>query len=119
MDSPQPPVSAERTDDEAKAESARHDTAEIPVTVGDMRKAFRINELWTVLVAIAAAGAAVLGAYRVFISEARAAGVETASSIERRMDVVEAAQKDVQLDMRSLYRAVLTGQRQERLEKAP
>lgn len=89
----------------------------MPVLKKDMKRAFRFNEAYTLLVALATAGAALLGGYKVFISEARAAGAEEAKQVSKRQDKVEANQDEVRLDMRALYQAVITRQPQERLEK--
>lgn len=56
----------------------RHDTGEHPVTKGEMRRAFRLNEIWTALVAVGVAMSAVFGLYRLALSEARAEGREGA-----------------------------------------
>lgn len=114
---PSPPETTERKDDEAKAAEQRHDTGEQPVTMGVMRKAFRINEIWTFLVACAVAIAAVLGAYRYVLSEAAAAGKGPVEGLEKRVGALELEQPEIRKDVRSLYRAVLTGQRQDRLEQ--
>lgn len=111
------PKTTERLDDESKADAPRHDTAEVPVTMGVMRRAFRINEVFTFLVAVGAAIAAVLGVYRLVLSEAAAAGRDATSSFEKRVTALELEQPEIRKDVRSLYRAVLTGQRQDRLEQ--
>ena len=108
---PRPPVTTERKDAEAVAPS-RHDTGEVPVTVGEMRKAFTKNEIFTVLVAITAAAIGLLGAYEVFLSKAAQAGERKAAEVSKRMDGIE-------LDMRELYHAFMYGKRSERLERPP
>lgn len=95
----------------------RHDTAEMPVTMGTMRRAFRINEIWTFLVACAVAAGAVLSAYRYVISEAEAAGRKGATDVEKRVAALEGELPEVRKDVRALYNTVLTGRRQERLER--
>lgn len=104
----------------------RHDTAEMPVTRGAMRQAFRINEIFTFLVAAMTAVGAVFGAYKLLLSEARAEADAGIAPVERRVQVLEQEAKqqredthEVQMDIRSLYRAVTTGKKQERLEKPP
>lgn len=96
----------------------------MPVLRGDMRRAFRLNELYTVLIAVLTAAGALLGGYKMFVSEARAAGAEEAKSVADRISKVEKAQErleksqdEVREDIRSLYRATLYRQPQERLEK--
>lgn len=98
-------------------ESPRHDTAEVPVTTGVMRRAFRLNEIYTLIVAVLASGAALLGGYRVFISEARAAGKEEAAAVEKRTTALEGGQTEMQKDVRALYFVILTGKKSERLEQ--
>ncbi|MEK7178557.1 MAG: hypothetical protein AAB721_02805 [Patescibacteria group bacterium] len=89
----------------------------LPVTKREMRRSFRVNEVYTVIVAIATAAAALLGGYRLFVSEARAAGEDAAKSAEKKANEVAAEQLEVRQDVRALYRAVLTGRPQERLEQ--
>lgn len=104
----------------------RHDTAEVPVTKGEMKKAFKVNEIWTVLVAAATAGAALLGAYTLFIDKAEAAGrKEAAEAVKEAREAKEIAKAalaqgdEIQKDTRALYRATLYRERQERLEQPP
>lgn len=67
----------------------RHDSREMPVTKGEMRRSFRLNEVYTLLVAVATAAAALLGAYRLYVSEARAAGAEEAARVQLRVDATQ------------------------------
>ena len=83
-----PPTTTERRDDEARNPST-HDTGEHPVTRGEMRRSFRVNEIWTFLVACGVAMAAVMGVYRLAISEAAAAGREAAEPVIQRVAVLE------------------------------
>jgi hypothetical protein len=89
----------------------------MPVTRAVFQKALRLNEMWTVLVAIVAAGGALIGGYTIFISRAEAAGEKAAAKVAERQDKVEESQKEVREDMRAIYRAVMYRQPQERLEK--
>lgn len=109
------PKAVERRDDEA-SDPPRHDTAEMPVTKAVMRSALRVNEVWTVIVAIATAAGALLAGYALFISKAEAAGEKAAEAVSVRQTALEQSQKDVKLDMRDLYRAVMYGKRSKRLE---
>jgi hypothetical protein len=104
---PSPPDEEPKTDPSA------------PVTKGDLKKSLRLNEVWTVLVAVATAAAALLGGYALFISKAEAAGQEAAKKVAERQDKLEESQKEVKLDMRDLYKAVMYGKRSERLERPP
>lgn len=84
------PVAAERKDPESRAGDApRHDTAEMPVTRGVMRRAFRINEVFTFLVAATTAMGAVFGAYKLLLSEARAEADAGVKLHEVRISVLE------------------------------
>src|SRR6185369_2315182 len=114
----EPPKTVERRDDEA-ADAPRHDTAEMPVTKAVMRSALRVNEVWTVIVAIATAAGALLAGYALFISKAEAAGEKAAAEVSKRQDKLEAAQSDIRADVRELYKAVVYGRRSERLEAPP
>jgi hypothetical protein len=126
-----PPQSTQRQDahagDDPNADEPKTDPAmRLPVSKKEMRKAFKINEIWTFVVAVATAGAALLTGYALFISKAEAAGEKKAESVakelvetNKRMDKVEAQQAEVRLDMRDLYKATLYGKRSERLEKPP
>jgi uncharacterized oligopeptide transporter (OPT) family protein len=98
-------------------EPSRHDTAEVPVTKGEMKKAFTLNEIWTVIVAFATAGAALIGGYALFIEKAEAAGRKAAESVAEELAKVKADQSETREDMRALYRAVMYRQPQERLER--
>lgn len=120
----EPPRNAERRDANASDSADREDTAEHPVSKGEMRKAFRANEVWTFIVAVATAGAALIGGYTLFVAKAEAAGAKKAEAVSEdviklREEVkdIKDAQGETQKDVRALYRAVMTGQRQERLEK--
>lgn len=104
---------------EDTASSSPRDTLEMPVSKKDMKKAFRFNEIYTVVVAVVTAAVAVIVGYRVFISEAKAAGKEAAQVVAERQDKLETKQTEVQLDMRDLYKAVMYGRRSERLEREP
>lgn len=119
----EPPVTVERKDAEAVAPS-RHDTGETPVTVGVMRRAFRINEIWTVMVAFFVATAAVFGAYKVLLGEAQAAGAEAAAKVETRVLALEQGQRqsredvhELAKDIRELYRVVPRVRDSKRLEQ--
>lgn len=104
---PEPPLDEPKTDPGAV------------VTKGDLKKSLRINEVWTVMVAIATAAAALLGGYALFISRAEAAGEAAAKKVAERQNALEESQKEVREDVRALYRAVMYRQPQERLEHAP
>lgn len=52
----------------------KHDTQELPVLKKDMRKAFRINEVLTVVVSVATAIGSLAAGYTLFIDKAEAAG---------------------------------------------
>lgn len=122
---PPKPETTERHDAEAEAgEAPRHDTHELPVTMGTMQKAFRLNEIWTFIVAVATAGAALLGSYTLFIDKAEAAGRKEAETVKEEVrqlrEEVQAMKDDngeLKKDVRALYRAVMTRQPQDRLEK--
>lgn len=88
-----------------------------PVTKREMRRSFRVNEVYTVIVAISTAAAALIGGYKLFVSEAKAAGEEAAKAAAKKADDVAAEQLELRQDVRALYRTVLTGRPQERLEK--
>jgi hypothetical protein len=113
---PSPPKSVKAPFEEV-AHELGSDTGEFPVTKNVLKKALRVNEIWTVLVAIATAGAALIGGYTLFIAKAEAAGAEAAAKVAKRQDAVEESQKEVREDVRALYRAVMYRQPQERLEK--
>lgn len=77
----------------------------------------------TIMTSVVAVGTA-FGAYRVVLSEAAAQTDAGVRVHEQRIVTLEQQQQqtrtdlhEVQTDIRSLYKAVLTGQRQERLEK--
>jgi hypothetical protein len=115
-------MSVETQDDADK--TPRHDTRDMPVTRGAMRKAFRINEVFTFLVAALTAIAAVFGAYKLLLNEAAAAGERASGPLIKRVETLEQNDKqrsedihEVQTDIRALYKAVMTKQPQERLEK--
>ncbi len=127
---PPRPVSVSPPDPGDEGPSGLH-----PVLKSDMRKAFRINEAFTLVVSMLVGLAALWMGQYIFVSQARAAAKEVADSgIEQmksevqaaklRLDQVEQAQKEVksdlhevQVDIRELYRSSRTGQKSERLEK--
>lgn len=113
---PGPPQSVKAPYEEV-ANELGSDTGEFPVTKTALRHALRLNEIWTVIVAIVTAGAALIGGYTLFITKAEAAGEKAAAKVSERQDKVEESQKEVREDMRALYRAVMYRQPQERLEK--
>ena len=111
--SPQPPK-----------DETRHDTAEMPVTVGTMRRAFRINEVFTFAVAAMTAIAAVFGAYRLLLSEAEAAGAKGADKVAERVLTLEQQRRhdrddvhELQRDIRELYRVMPRVRDSARLER--
>lgn len=87
------------------------------VTNGDMKKSLRANELFTMVTAIIAAGAALIVGYAVFISKAEAAGEKAAAAVAQDVARVKEDQNEVRQDVRALYRAVMYRQPQERLER--
>lgn len=103
-------------------------TAEQPVTNrtlhGELLSYFRRQLGGSLVVAVLAIGGATLGAWRAVASEARTqadAGVAPVvlkvADIERRVENVERQVPEIQADIRALYKAVMTGARQERLEQ--
>jgi len=116
-ESPKP--DAPRMKKDLDAEPGTDPEMKMPVSKKDMKRAFRLNEVYTFVIAIVTAAVAVIVGYRVFISEAKAAGVEAAKELVKRVDVIEENQKEVRQDVRALYRAVMTKQPQPRLEKDP
>lgn len=116
---PSPKPNAERIDELEGPEPGTDPEMKMPVTQKQMRREFRINEWWTFFVAVATAGAALLGGYAIFISKAEAAGKKAAAEVAARQDRVEERQKNVELDVRDLYKAIMYRQRSERLERAP
>lgn len=88
----------------------------MPVLRGDMKKAFRVNEVFTVFVAIVTAAGALIGGYKMFVSEARAAGAAEAAEAKRTAQEAKDMVTEVRLDVRALYLHQLNGQRQDRLE---
>lgn len=120
MSDPKPPVAAQRKDAEAEAgEALRHDTQELPVLRKDMKRAFRFNEVYTVIVAVVTAAVAVLVGYKVFVSEARAAGAEEAEKAKKTADAALKQGDELAVDMRELYKAFMYGKKSERLEQPP
>ena len=105
-------------------EPDRHDTAEMPVTKGEMRRSFRINEVFTFVVAALTAIGAVFGAYRLLLSEAEAAGEKGAARAEQRIVTLEQQRRqdrddmhELQKDIRELYRVMPRVRDSARLEK--
>jgi cytochrome c-type biogenesis protein CcmH/NrfG len=102
------------------------DTGEHPATRGEMRRAFRINEIFTFLVASMTAVGAVFGAYKLLLSEARAeadAGVAVHESrikaLEQQVPQLREEVYQGRLDTQALYKALMERKRQDRLEKPP
>lgn len=100
-------------------EPPRHDTGEVPVTKGEMKKALTRNEIWTFIVAVATAAAALLGGYTLFIDKAEAAGRKEAAEARKEAHAALEQGNDLKQDMRDLYKAVMYGKKSERLEAPP
>lgn len=105
-------------------------TGEQPVTNGSLHSEllayFRRQLGGNLVVAALAIGGATLGAWRAVAQEARAqadAGVVPVAlrveDLSRRVERVERQVPELQADIRALYRAVMTGSPQERLERPP
>jgi len=112
-------------------------TGEHPVTKDELKHTLSVNDAKLVVMAIVVAVGTAFGAYRVVLNEARAqtdAGVEEVkwgqTRLDQRLDqhIKDSGQAhqqlkgdmhEVQMDMRALYRAVMTGQPQPRLERPP
>lgn len=103
-------------------------TGEQPVTNGSLHLEllafFRRQFGGNLVVAALAVGGATLGAWRAVAQEARNqadAGVLPVAlkvdDLERRVVRIEANTTEVQADIRALYKAVMTGRPQERLER--
>jgi hypothetical protein len=103
-------------------------TAEQPVTNRTLHSEFlaffRRQFGGNVLALVIVGGSAVLGAWRAVAGEARAqadAGVLPVAikveDLDRRVKRVEDQTVEVQADIRALYKAVMTGRPQERLEQ--
>lgn len=103
-------------------------TGEQPVTNrtlhGELLAYFRRQLGGNVLVAMIAIGGATFGAWRAVAGEARSqadAGVLPVKleveDLSRRVKRVEDQTSEVQADIRALYKAVMTGDRQPRLEQ--
>lgn len=107
---PRPP---EPSDDEPGTDPAMY----LPVSKKDMRSAFRFNEMFTVVTAVVAAGAALIVGYTVFIARAEAAGRAASVEVAKKQLELETAQTEVRQDVRELYWVMLTGKRSERLEQ--
>lgn len=114
---------AERRD----AEALGGDEQETPSGLHEIR----VRELnWqgaklTIAMVVVAVGTA-FGAYRVVLGEALAQTDAGMAPIKQRVDTLEQQQKElrsdvheVQTDIRALYKAVMTGRPQERLERPP
>lgn len=102
-------------------------TGEQPVTQrtlhGELLGYFRRQLGGNVVVAMIAIGGATFGAWRAVAGEARAqadAGVQPikleVDDLSRRVKRIEDQTVEVQADIRALYKAVMTGRPQERLE---
>ena len=102
-------------------------TGEQPVTNGSLHLEllayFRRQFGGNLVVAALGVGGATLGAWRAVAQEARSqadAGVAPVvlkvDDLTRRVDRVEKQVPEIQADIRALYRAVMTGTPQERLE---
>lgn len=100
-----------------------------PATLGDALKGLRWQEA-TLLFTL---GGSVLTGYNVFVSKAKAEAIDAGlptklevDALKGRVATVEQGQvllrqdvRETQADIRALYKAVMTGQRQERLEQPP
>lgn len=103
-------------------------TAEQPVTNrtlhGEFMSFFRKQFGGNVLALVIIGGGSVVGAWRAVAGEARQqadAGVLPVSlkveDLSRRVESVERQVPEIQADIRALYKAVMTGDRQPRLEQ--
>jgi hypothetical protein len=109
------------------SDEKRTTTGEQPVTNGSLHLEllgfFRKQLGGNLVMAALAVGGATLGAWRAVAQEARSqadAGVAPVAlrveDLNRRVESVEKQVPEIQADIRALYKAVMTGRPQERLE---
>ena len=98
-------------------------TGEHPVVKAELKQALRVNEFKTVGAIVVGSLLTVFGAWRVLLSEAKAQTQSEVSVIAARVTNLEQGRTqtqtdvhEVQMDIRALYRAVMTGASQPRLE---
>jgi hypothetical protein len=93
-----------------------------PATTGEMKKQFKWQDVAVVLAILSG----FIGGYIHLIDEAKAQSDAGMIPLAKRIELVEADQKTIkqdvhetQVDIRALYKAVMTGQKQDRLEVPP